>query len=66
MWARLAGFALPATLPDAARLMLEGLAPYRLRGQEIDPAWTTTLAGSPRGGPVRDEIRRIIEASVAA
>ena len=66
LWGRLAGFPLPEPLPAAAQALLSALAPYRLRGQEVDPAWTTTLADPPRGGTVREEIRRVVGASLAA
>jgi acetoin utilization protein AcuC len=66
LWGRLAGFPLPDPLPEAAQALLSALAPFRLRGQEIDPTWTTTLADPPHGGPVREEIRQIISASLAA
>ena len=63
LWARLAGFAIPEPLPEAARAALAGLWSDRVR--EIDPAWLTTLADPPRGGPVRGEIREIVAASLA-
>ena len=63
LWGRLAGFAIPDPLPEAARAVLEGLWSDRVR--EIDPAWLTTLADAPRGGAVREEIRDIVAASLA-
>jgi acetoin utilization protein AcuC len=65
LWGRLAGFAAPEPLPEAAQSLLRALGPFRLRGQEIDPAWMSTLADRPRNGPVRETIRRIVEASLA-
>ncbi len=65
LWGRLAGFPFPNPLPEAAQGLLAALAPYRPRGQEIDPSWMTTLADPPRGGAVREEIRRIVDASLA-
>jgi acetoin utilization protein AcuC len=64
LWGRLAGFAFPDPLPDSAQTLLRELAPFRLRGQEIDQRWLTTLADPPRGGMVREEIRGIVEASL--
>jgi acetoin utilization protein AcuC len=66
LWGRLAGFQLPDPLPEAAQALLSALAPYRLRGQEINPIWTTRLADPPRGGPVREEIRQIVSVSLAS
>jgi acetoin utilization protein AcuC len=65
LWGRLACFEAPEPLPDAAQALLSALAPFRPRGQEIDPRWLTTLADPPRGGPVRKEIFEIVEASLA-
>jgi acetoin utilization protein AcuC len=65
LWGRLAGFAPSEPLPEAARALLSALAPFRPRGQEIDPSWLTTLADPQRGGPVREEIFGIAEASLA-
>ena len=62
LWGRLAGFAIPEPLPDAAQAVLAGLWSGRVR--EIDPAWLTTLADRPRGGAVRAEIREIVAASL--
>lgn len=62
LWGRLAGFAIPDPLPEAARAVLAGLWSGRVR--EIDPAWLTTLADPPRGGAVRGEIRGIVESSL--
>jgi len=64
LWGRLAGFAFPDPLPESAQALLRALAPFRLRGQEIDPGWLTTLADPPRGGLVREEIHGIVEASL--
>ena len=65
LWGRIAGFAIPEPLPEPAQNLQRALEPFRLRGQEIDPAWFATLADRPRGGPVRETIRRIVEASLA-
>jgi acetoin utilization protein AcuC len=65
LWGRLAGFEPPDPLPEAAQALLSALAPFRPRSQEIDLRWLTTLADPPRGGPVREEIFAIVEASLA-
>jgi len=62
LWGRLAGFPSPEPLPQAARAVLTGLWSSRVR--EVDPAWRTTLADPPRGGPVRAEIRELVAASL--
>ncbi len=63
LWGRLAGYAIPEPLPEAALAVLTGLWSGRVR--EIDPAWLTTLADRPRNGAVRAEIRQIVAASLA-
>jgi acetoin utilization protein AcuC len=63
LWARLSGQAIPDPLPAPARAVLERLWSPRVR--EPDPAWLATLADPPRGGPVREEIRAIVRASLA-
>ncbi len=63
LWGKLAGFVIPEPLPAAAEAVLAGLWSSRVR--EVDPAWLTTLEDPPRGGPVREEIREIVRASLA-
>ncbi len=63
LWGRLAGFSASDPLPAPARAVLERLWSDRVR--EVDPAWLTTLADPPRGGTVREEIGRIVRASLA-
>ena len=56
LWARLSGRDLPATLPVAARRILEALTCDLIDDCLIDPAWWTTLADPPREGPIRAEV----------
>ena len=63
LWGKLAGFAIPEPLPEAARAVLAGLWSSRVR--EVDPTWLTTLADPPCGGPVREEIGEMVAASLA-
>lgn len=56
VWAVLNGFAIPATLPEAARRVLEALRYHRAAGRDPPAHWTTTLRDAPREGMVRPEI----------
>ncbi len=56
LWARLSGRGVPATLPAAARRILEALTCDLIDDCLIDPAWWTTLADPPREGPIREEV----------
>ena len=51
--------AVPAT-PDA-QAVLRGLTWQRARGRNPPEHWFSTIADPPRPGPVRDEIRRVID-----
>ena len=62
LWGRLAGFAIPDPLPPAAQAVLAGLTSSRTRPE---PEHLTSLADSPRGGPVRERIYQIARAVVA-
>ena len=56
LWADMAGYAVPAVLPDAAQAVLRGLH-WGGGGRSLpDAALLTTLADAPREGPLRPEI----------
>lgn len=64
-WAILNGFKIPEVLPNAAQALLKDLRWTRPgSGREIspEPHWLTTLADSPRDGPIGAEIRERIAA----
>ena len=58
VWATLAGREIPDRLPPEAEAVLRSLTwPGRAAGRAPPEDWFTTLADSPREGPVRDEVR---------
>jgi acetoin utilization protein AcuC len=57
VWAALNGHDIPARLPAAAERVLRGLEWRHSRGRNPPETWFTTLADSPRGGPVRQAVR---------
>ncbi len=65
LWGRLAGLRAPNPLPAAAKSLLEGFACDLVDDEDIDPAWLTSLDDPPFGGPVRDEIHRIVSTALA-
>ncbi|ASM73916.1 MULTISPECIES: acetoin utilization protein AcuC [Roseobacteraceae] len=59
VWATLNGHTVPAVLPDAAQQVLRGLTfQGNKRGRNPDPAWFATLRDTPRGGALRDQVRK--------
>jgi acetoin utilization protein AcuC len=60
LWGRLGGREVPMELPDAARVVLRGLACDLVEDEDVDPAWLVTLTDAPRPGPVRDEVRALV------
>jgi acetoin utilization protein AcuC len=61
VWAELSGRTIPDRLPENAENVLRALTFDRnRRGRNPPEHWFTTLADSPRNGPIRDEIRTII------
>jgi acetoin utilization protein AcuC len=60
VWAVLNGIDPPEAAP-AAEAVLRGLSWHRAAGRNPPGRWLTTIADRPRHGPVRDEIRTVIE-----
>lgn len=65
VWATLNGHAIPDALPPAAEAVLRGLDWNHSRGRNPPDHWFTTMADPPRGGPVREEVRHAIAATLA-
>ncbi|MGF1593021.1 MAG: acetoin utilization protein AcuC [Kiloniellaceae bacterium] len=65
VWATLNGFEIPDRLPPAAEAVLRALEWRHSRGRNPPPAWFTTLADPPRGGPLRPELRALAAAVTA-
>jgi len=63
VWAGLNGIEVPARLPAPGEAVLRALRWRRAAGRNPPDHWFTTLADAPRGGPVRDEVRRAIAAA---
>jgi acetoin utilization protein AcuC len=60
-WGVLNGLAPPARLPPEAEAILRGLSLNRAAGRNPPEHWFTTLADAPREGPVRDEVRALLQ-----
>lgn len=61
VWATLNGLAVPETIPDAARDVLEGLEWNRAGGQNPPRHWFETIADQPGTGAVRAPVQALIE-----
>ncbi|MCA8879717.1 MAG: acetoin utilization protein AcuC [Rhodobacteraceae bacterium] len=62
VWGALNGWDAPDPLPPAARAVLSGLAWTGLRaGRRTEPHWFETLADRRREGPVRPEVRALVD-----
>ena len=59
IWATLNDFPIPDRLPPEAEAVLRRLTYSRAAGRDPPEHWFTTLRDAPRGGPIRDEIRRL-------
>jgi acetoin utilization protein AcuC len=65
LWAILNGLEIPGRLPPAARELMGGVAWRHRRARDAPDTWFTTLADTPRDGPVRPEIRALAKAVLA-
>ncbi|HSN21392.1 MAG TPA: acetoin utilization protein AcuC [Usitatibacter sp.] len=65
LWARLAGHAIPATLPQAARPVLERLTCDLVDEEDMRPEWLATLADEPAEAPVRAALLSLRDAALA-
>lgn len=65
IWAILSGREIPQHLPPAAIALLRGVAWNHRRARNAPDAWFTTLADTPREGPVRPEVRALAKAVLA-
>lgn len=59
-WGRLAGRAIPATLPAAAQAILSALDCDLVESEDRDPLWLTTLADPPNPGQIRDAVAALL------
>jgi acetoin utilization protein AcuC len=63
MWGRISGQACPARLPPEAREYLAGMECDLIDEDDIEEEWLTTMADTPRPGPIRDEIKSLVAAA---
>ncbi len=61
IWAVLNDIAIPEALPAAARTVLREVAYFRAAGRNPPTHWLTTLRDPALAGPVRDEVKRLLE-----
>ena len=59
LWGRLSHRAIPLELPADAQLLLRGLACDLVDDEDVEAAWLTTLADTPRPGAVRTEVQSL-------
>jgi len=64
LWATLNGLPIPPRLPPAAEAVLRGLSWSRAAGRNPPEHWFTTLADTPRPGPLREEVKLIAIATL--
>lgn len=60
LWARLSGQEMPETLPKQAVEILAGLECDLIDEDEVRAQWLTTLRDAPNAGPVRAQVRDLI------
>ncbi|MBT8107230.1 MAG: acetoin utilization protein AcuC [Gammaproteobacteria bacterium] len=62
MWGRISGQACPERLPEEATAYLRDMECDLIDEDDVEEAWLTTLADANNHGPIRDEIRSLVEA----
>ncbi len=66
LWGRLAGFALPETLPAVSQARLAALDCDLVDDEDRDPDWLTTLADRPNSGAIRPRFHEIVATITAS
>jgi len=66
VWAALNDLPIPRHLPPAAQDVLRALTWNRREGRNPPEHWMSSLADSPREGPVRDAVRQTVATVMAA
>jgi acetoin utilization protein AcuC len=61
IWAVLNDISVPALLPPSAQELLRGVKYFRPAGRNPPAHWTETLRDPPAEGPVRDEVKRLVD-----
>ncbi|MCP5083038.1 MAG: acetoin utilization protein AcuC [Alphaproteobacteria bacterium] len=57
LWGKIAGYALPVTLPEAAKQVLAKLECDLIDEEDVEAAWLNTLVDAPSPGPIRPEVK---------
>jgi acetoin utilization protein AcuC len=65
LWARLAGHAIPATLPEGARAVLARLACDLVDDEDVRPEWLATIADARSPGDVRLSVLQLRDEALA-
>jgi acetoin utilization protein AcuC len=65
LWARLAGHAIPATLPEGARAVLARLACDLVDDEDVRPEWLATIADARAPGDVRLSVLQLRDEALA-
>lgn len=59
LWGKLAGYDMPATLPDDALVLLRAMECDLIDEEDVEERWLTSLVDTQYDGPVREEIRML-------
>jgi acetoin utilization protein AcuC len=62
MWGRISGRVFPDRLPAEATAYLRSMECDLIDEDDVEDAWLTTLADAGNHGPIRDEIRSLVDA----
>lgn len=65
LWGRIAGHAIPDSLPEASQALLRGLNCDLVDEDDMRPEWTVTLADPRHDGPVRPRFAELVAAVLA-
>ena len=63
VWATLNGFDIPDHLPEPAKALMAEIKWRHRLGRSPSPHWLSTLADSPRPGPIRNDTKELIRKS---
>ncbi len=65
LWGKIAGYDLPAILPETAKQILAALECDLIDEEDVEAAWLNTLVDAPSPGPVRDEVKEAVRCVLA-
>jgi acetoin utilization protein AcuC len=61
LWATIAGYEIPATLPDEARALLADMSSDLVDEDDVDPRWLAAMSDTPYPGVLRSEVVSLAE-----